>query len=366
MKKIDLQEVAAEGNFLVSQHDFHGELVFLIQPNHIGSKFDKSNLIFRSSVWSLDGLPVSLSFKKFFNYGEKPDLTYTPFSMKANGGCNALGKEDGSTLIVSKYKKHLITRTRGTMDATQMLNGFEIEDLKAKYPNAFDNTYLNSEQYSLLFEWVTPNNCIVVNYPEPDIILIGMINHNDYSMETQKNLDLIAFELGVKRPPYYHYDSVKELLDDVAMWKGKEGICLYCNHDQDIRKIKGEWYLKLHRLKSELGSFERVVDFYFESGELGYKDFYNLILETIDYEVAEKLKGQISQIVDAMKEVGKILEGMDEFSKPLKLIPRKDAALKIIESYGVTGRSAMLFKILDNKEINQDDKKKLLYQVNKK
>ena len=108
-----------------------GDECVLIIPNHIGVKWTKQNLMFRSSIWKInseaDWTPVSLSFKKFFNWDEQPDLDYTPFSLAANGGCQILEKCDGSTLIVSKYKGELIIRTRGTADASFMENGHELE-----------------------------------------------------------------------------------------------------------------------------------------------------------------------------------------------------------------------------------------------
>ena len=243
--KINLEEIDID-NFVKRDGVIAGESCTLVFPPHIGTKWSKQTLHFRSSIWNSEGELISASFKKFFNWGEQPDLTYTPFSTKANGGIETITKEDGSTLIVSQYKGQLITRTRGTFDACQLDNGHEIGLLMQKYPEAFelDVDSNGTANYSLIYEWVSPNNIIVLNYgPEPDIILTGKIYHENYTLEQQKSLDSLATKIGVSRPEEHHYDSIKELLEDVAQWQGVEGVCVYCNKGQDIRKIKAEQYL---------------------------------------------------------------------------------------------------------------------------
>lgn len=366
--KIDLTAIDTE-QFIVRNVSYFGENLTLVFPPHIGTVWNKQNLIFRSSVWNDDGELVSASFKKFFNWGEKPELAYTPFSTKANGGVTVMEKVDGSTLIISKYKGNLIHRTRGTVDATQLDNGLEILGLMEKYPNAFDLEVdeHGTANYSLLFEWVSPTNKIVVNYPEPDMILIGKINHDDYTMASQSELDKLALELGVKRPKTYQYDSIKDILNDVPAWEKSEGVCVYCNKGQDIRKLKSEWYLSLHRMKSELCSLERVIDVFFGVGKPSYNEFYSQLIEIYDYEIVTSAQGYMSNICDAWKEVNKIVEGMETFTSKVKALPsRKEQAAEILSSYGETNRAKFVFSLLDGKELADDNLKKLLYQVMKK
>lgn len=365
--KIDLGEINLD-EFILKGGEVGGEQCFLVFPPHIGTKWTKDNLIFRSSIWNKDGDLISASFKKFFNWGEKPELAYTPFSTKANGGIDVITKEDGSTLIVSKYKGQLITRTRGTFCASFLENGFEIETLKKKYPKAFE---LNCDEngtcdHSLIFEWVSPNNVIVLNYgEEPDIFLIGKIFHKDYSLETQSNLDKIAEQIGVKRPKQHHFNSIKDLLEDVEGWKGIEGVCVYSKLGQEIRKVKAEQYLALHRMKSELGSFGRVVDVFIEMGMPSFQNFVAELSDVYDYEIVSKCMGHVSLICDAWKEVEKILKHMELFlEETVKLLPsRKDQAKAILDSYGKTNRGSYLFLLLDGKSLEKDHYKKLLYQV---
>ena len=362
--KINLAEIDRE-NFMVHPHDFHGETVYLVQPIHIGAKWNKQNLIFRSSVWNAEGELVSASFKKFFNWSEQPELCYTPFSLTANGGCQLIEKIDGSTLIVSKYKGNLMIRTRGTTDATKLDNGHEIEILRQKYSYVFDKINLLIDT-SYIFEWVSPTNKIVINYGnEPELYLTAIIDHDGYDMVSQDVLDINAAAMGVKRPKTFNFNSIKEMLDGVEQLKGQEGLCVYCNWGQDIRKVKSAWYLACHHMRSELGSYERVIDLFFTIGQPNYTDFYKYVVNTFDFEIANLIKNDISIICDGMKEVKLIIAHLNEFIAPLRQKTRKDAALAIIQAYGQTNRAGMAFKLLDGKELLADDLKKLLYQVTK-
>jgi len=360
--KINLAEIDRE-NFMVHPHMIAGEVCYLVQPQHIGAKWNKNNLHFRSSVWNSDGELISASFKKFFNWDEQPDLTYRPFSLTANGGCQLIEKIDGSTLIVSKYKGHLIIRTRGTVDATKLDNGYEIEVLKNKYPKVFDiNQALDG--FSYIYEWVSPVNKIVLNYgDEPDLYLVAIIRHADYNLFGQMALDIVALDKEIKRPKTFQFNSIKEMIDAVEALKGQEGICCYCNDGQDIRKIKSAWYLALHRMKSELGSIDKVIDFYFTLNRPDYQTFYSHIEKNFDYELAEQSKGHISKICDGMKEVNKLVAYMYDFVRPLAHVSRKEAAEKIFQAYGNTNRSGFAFTLLSGKLLKEEDYKKLLYQI---
>ena len=370
--KIDLTLVDLS-QFMVHPHIFNGETMYLIQPQFIGTKWTQDNKHFRSSVYNISGELVSASFFKFVNFGENPENFPVPTSLK---NTNIVEKIDGSLTILSKYKGNYIIRTRGTLDASLMeKNGFEIEIFKQtilpkieKLAHLFGGTD-DTWNSSILTEWVSPINKIVIRYPEPDWYLIGIVHHSDYSLATQLELNNYACEVGLKRPENYTFPSVEELIKNVEQFKGKEGVVLYSKNDQMLHKIKGLDYLCRHRLKSELGSFEKLVDFWFTIGNpVNYQVFFDEIVKLVDYETAIDHQGDISKIIDASKGMHKIMEGMTEFvNGTVRALPtRKDQALKITSSYGNSGeasRSGMCFKILDNKPLTQDDKKKLLYQT---
>lgn len=364
--KIDLNTIRADSeNFMVHEHFVGGEPVYLVQPVHIGSTWTKDNLIYRSSVWSKDGEPVSLSWKKFANYGEKPEVFNVPSSLD---GCQAMEKIDGSTLIVSMWNGNLVVRTRGTVDASMQDNGWEIQYLKDRYPLAFSNAVVQSGDASVIFEWTSPTNRIVINYgDEPLLYLTGIVSHDTYRYTSQETLDYLAGQWGVLRPRRYSFNSMSELQEAVKAFRGVEGVCLYFHDGQEITKLKGDEYLFLHRAKSDVASVEKVMDLYLDQmtvngAALTYSEFFSFLENAFDYEIAVMARGHVSNICDGMKEAQKIVDSMESFVAPLRSLSRKDAALAIMQAYGNTNRSGYAFKRLDQKPLDADAWKKLLFQ----
>lgn len=348
---------------LPSEEHFHfirenGKLLIFPFAN---PEWTTETMIFRSSVWDEQtGELISASYPKFFNWGERTDLSPLPSSLK---NASLIEKIDGSTIIISKYKDSPIIRTRGSHSYLAQNNANEIPELLKKYPKILDN-YFYSKDYSMIFEWVTPTNTIVLQYPEPDLILTGIIAHSNYSLFFQNNLDDIAQQIGVKRPQRFHFNSVDEMIKSIQELDGKEGICVYFHNDQEILKLKSLSYLKRHRFKF-LCSDEEVIDLFLHYGKPNYLDFYQHIENEFDYECAQMAKGFMSRICDAYKEVENIIQGFKKFVEnlPHEEGKRKHQAELILGAYGKTTRSGYVFQILDGKQIDDKGIKKLLMQV---
>jgi len=181
-------------------------------------------------------------------------------------------------------------------------------------------------------------------------------------------LNDIADWVGFKRPTVYSFPSVEDLMKDVEAWKGKEGVVVYSGNGQVLHKVKGAWYLALHRMKEALASIDKVIDVWYEQGEPTYDEFEKFIVDRFDWELWTQCRGDVSRICDGAKNVQEIITGMLSFvNDTLKPLPtRKDQAIKVIQSYGNTNRASFVFKLLDGKTLDKEDRKKLLYQVLKK
>ena len=359
--KIDLNKVDRT-QFMVHEHSLNGEIVHLIQPQHIGTKWTQDNKHMRSVVVNYEGEVISAGLPKFTNWGENPDNFPVPNSLR---NCTVMEKIDGSLLIVSKYNGQYILRTRGTVDASTMANGFELELFKSTILSKLQDNN-DTWNYSVLFEWLSPRNVIVLRYSdEPMWKLIGFIDHTDYSLATQDVLDLMAKKYDLLRPEIYTFTDITDMLQIVDKWQDREGVCLYSKNGQTIHKIKAAKYLLLHHLKSELSSLEKIMDVWLEQCMPDYNTFYNYIVTTFDFELADQIKGTISRIADGKKEVNKIVDGMNSFvNNRLRSLPtRKEQAQLVISSYGETNRAAFVFKLLDNRPLGKEEYKKLLFQV---
>ena len=129
-------------------------------------------------------------------------------------------------------------------------------------------------------------------------------------------------------------------------------------------KCKADLYLVKHRLKSELNSESNFVEFYVQEGMPDYQEFFNAVEKVVDFETATAFRGRISKVVDAGKEVNRILNHMDDFVSSIKsLKTRKEQADMIIGSYGPTNRAAFCFTKLDNKPLTKEQIIKLFWQT---
>lgn len=368
--RIDLTKIDTE-QFLVHPHVIGGKICYLVQPTHIRVKWNQENKIFRSSVWDDEGNLVSASFPKFTNWGENPDNFPTPDSLNK---CVCVEKLDGSCLIMSKWKGHYILRTRGTVDAHKLDNGYELEIFEKTILPKLDRLPSETWQCSFLFEWLSPVNRVVIRVEDPQFKLVGIVNHVDYSLDTQSELDEYANEMGLLRPETYSFNSVPDLLELVEKWEGKEGVVIYSNNGQTLHKCKSQWYLLRHRLKEEFSNFEKVLDFYIAEKCPDFAIFQSRVAEVVDWETAKEVVGDISKCVDAWKGVQKIIASFQNCVN-IKLLPlgdpkdkkiRSQMAKVVMQDYGNTNRSMFVFKMLDNKPLDKDDLKKLYYQVLKK
>jgi hypothetical protein len=330
----------------------------LVFPIKHDIKWNDENKVFRSSIWTKDGELVSASWKKFTNLGEQ--LEFEPLDIDSD--IEFIHKLDGSTLIISKFKGELIVRTRGTHDATILANGDEIPFLKQKYPLVFDNVILNSEQHSIVCEWYSPKNVIVEREAEePTLWLTGIIKHNEYSYLLQKELDVFALEWKVERPVRYKFNSLTSMIESVNQWKKGEGIVIYGNDGQILKKTKSDRYLILHRVKSTLSSEKNLIEFYIDKEMPSCEEFSKIIETEFDYEIAIQLKNEIEKICEAGEKSKKYIDHILEVVHDIRTVEtRKEQALMIKRNF--KENSSFVFSVLDGKIITKEQWAKLINQ----
>jgi len=333
-----------------------GDECVLVTPKKMGVDWNEENKYFRSSIWrKSDMKPVSLGFRKFMNYGEKPN--FEPIAEEST--FRAIQKIDGSCLIVSNYKDELIVRTRGTVDASKLDNGFEIELLKKKYPKAFNNGWIEDGLYTLLFEWTTPTNRIVLNETaEPTLWLIGMVRNSNYSYVNQHNLDVYAKEMEVERPKSFGIrlsDNIEDFKKSIEPLKDIEGVVIYdepagWETNQILKKIKTLRYLELHRVFTGVKSVDHLFDLFVEYGQPKREKFEEQLATNFDWELVTTLKPLMDELYLKCKRIAdRITWIILYFNNPdFMALDRKGKAQKILELF--PDCSGIAFAVLDNKE----------------
>jgi len=198
------------------------------------SLWDEVTIQCRGLVTDDIGNVVARPFRKFFNMEECKHNSTEDFEV--------FEKMDGSLGIVFKYNGEVIYATRGSFTSDQA-------KWTANYGKEYNFQSILVDGFTYLFEIIYPENRIVVDYGGQErLVLLGIIN-----TETGEELsydDIII----VPRDIVKKYDGIR----DYSELKGKveqnaEGFVVrFCNGDR--MKIKGEEYLRLHKIMTNLST----------------------------------------------------------------------------------------------------------------
>ncbi len=204
------------------------------QTTQYEGKWDDVTMMCRGLVTDDRGEIVARPFKKFFNLEEGKHTPTSEFEVYE--------KMDGSLGIFFYYQEHAVFASRGSFTSDQAIKGRALLD---KY-NWQGGTYPG---YTYLFEILYPENRIVVNYGDlEELVVLGVLNTQtgeECDFSEMKNEGFVL----VKK-----YDAVK----DYGQLKGvisnnQEGFVVRFSNG-DRLKIKGEEYLRLHRIMTEISS----------------------------------------------------------------------------------------------------------------
>lgn len=326
------------------------------------------NLWLRSRIEDLEGRTVSQGFGKFFNLGMGPTWCATRVEDIAaaaeKGDAFASIKLDGSLFVRSVHEKGVILRTRGSMGYDHLENGWEVDQIfRAKYPKLWDLSLFADR--SLLFEWTTPNNRIVIGYTEPELTLIGAVNHAGMRYETLKWLGGASDALSMPIVRHWPLDSLGllQMMSSLETEKRIEGWVVRLRGEQHLVRIKCEPYLAKHRLKSNL-STEGLVDLWFVQGRPTYTEFMRWFEAQYDEEMAMWALPAVSRMFDGIRELNDIVSTIEgKVRDALRTgLARKDFAISMLNQYGQTKKFALCMQLYTGRTDNTEVLKGILLQ----
>lgn len=181
---------------------------------------------------------VATPWPKFFNLGENdaslfvayPDLPFEVFE-----------KVDGSLIILFNHDGRWHTATKGSFKSDQAIAA-------AEYLKDYDLGILHRGS-TYLFEWVAPNNRIVVHYDKPELVLLGAYQIDGVELPYSV-IRPIAEWIGWRVANRYSFDSIADLVAHTeTLPSTAEGFVLRFS-DGTRLKVKGEEYKRIHRLIS--------------------------------------------------------------------------------------------------------------------
>ena len=205
-------------------------------------KWDEITLQTRGLVTDEKGNVVARPYKKFFNMEEGKHTPTSEFEVQE--------KLDGSLGILFNYEGEWVMVTRGSFTSDQAVKGFEM--LKN-----YDYEKLH-KGYTYLFEILYNENRIVVKYPFEDLVLLGMIEtKTEYEVDlygegNDVRLKNLISNLGFKIVK--KYDGIRDYTELKGMIGNNEEGYVVKFSNGDRMKIKGEEYLCLHKIMTNVST----------------------------------------------------------------------------------------------------------------
>lgn len=204
--------------------------------------WDDITLQTRGLVTDELGNIVARPFKKFFNQEESKHTSTESFEVYQ--------KLDGSLGILFYYAGEWIFSTRGSFTSDQSIKGFEM--LKN-----YNYEKLHKE-YTYLFEIIYSENRIVCKYPFDDLILLGVIEtktgyevdlyNKDIDIRMSNLIENLSFKIAPRYDGITDYSILKSMVKD-----NEEGFIVKFSNGSRM-KIKGEEYLRLHKLMTSVST----------------------------------------------------------------------------------------------------------------
>ena len=188
----------------------------------------------RGIAFGPDGKIISRPFHKFFNVGERED---TPFLDSDYEHYTVYDKLDGSMVRPVTVGDHWRLATKAGITEVAM----QAETHLKSYLREFIEDCLGDD-WTPIFEYIGPDNQIVLKYPEPRLVLIGV--RDNVSGE------YIDMEMGAE---VLSVDSIEDLLIKDA--EDIEGVVIRYSNGHML-KLKSDWYVSIHR-KKDLMANER-------------------------------------------------------------------------------------------------------------
>ena len=207
------------------------------QTTQYEGKWDEVTMLCRGLVTDDMGRIVARPFKKFFNMEEGKHTATSEFDVYE--------KMDGSLIIVFWYDGGWVVASRGSFTSEQSLASERI------FFDELDHNFSIGITY--LFEFTAPWNRIVVDYGEKsNLTLLGAIRTDDGDEAPWEVLKGIGDGAGCDVVKKYDgitdYFTLKGVIGNNA-----EGFVIRFSNG-DRMKIKGEEYLRLHKIMTEVST----------------------------------------------------------------------------------------------------------------
>ena len=186
-------------------------------------------------------------FSKFIGTPDLSELEY------------AMTKADGSLISTYVDQGILFTKSKTSINSSQAIEAKQLL-LDIRYKELMQRSLeLALDGFTCNFEYVAPNNRIVLNYEKKDLILLN-VRHNEtgeYVPINELKADPILRKYLIEVYPPRDDVDADQMISEIREMVDIEGFVF--QHASGLKfKLKTEWYSNLHRVKDTLNNSEAL------------------------------------------------------------------------------------------------------------
>lgn len=255
---------SVDENFAILKKEYYDVVTYHYQSNASFPPFSKDadNLDtirkreFRGLIFDKQGNLIRRAYHKFFNLDEREETLIN--NVDFNRHHFVLEKLDGSMITPLWIDGHMRLATKAGITSISM----EAETFIAPKKNYIE--FLNEchkQNLMPIFEWCSLNNRIVVEYPEPQLILTA-IRHlytGEYMDYPTLYVNSLRNDIPLVKKIYTNIYNIDNFINEIKLSSGNEGIVIRFDNGHMI-KLKSDWYVAIHRAKDNLLHENRVIE----------------------------------------------------------------------------------------------------------
>ena len=281
--------------------EFQNLVMFHYKTNNIDFSSHPFRLATRGTILEIVDNKVCRvichAFDKFFNYGEYScatiDFNTSYFSDKIDGSF--------IRLYFNPYSdKWQFATNKGFDDCGEVTSFNPQVTFRNLISKALQNININYENlpknHTFFFELVSPENQVIIYYPETKMYLLGARN-NDSDKEFLSDFINKKYFAGqfetLKRTAFGDLEEVRDLVNSLK--EDKEGFVL-CDARFNRIKMKGEAYLSLHKLRDNNFTIEKLYNAIMLSRADDIRAYFPQYIGYI-----EQLENQINMLQEKLK-----------------------------------------------------------------
>lgn len=285
---------------------------------------------FRGIKFDENGNILARPFHKFFNIGERLSTHIENVNLD---DAMVMPKMDGSMIHPIRIgESYRLCTKMGITDTALDAESFWAKD-KRRY-NFLKELFHDLPDHTPIFEYIGPDNKIVVGYPEEKLILLAIRNNITGMYRSLLDIPIMCDGVEVIQNDPIHTIS----LDDIKSREGDEGVVIRLNTG-DMLKMKSEWYVRIHRAKDK-------IHFEYNLGSIIINEEIDDLIPFLDPNGAEEVKRYQDDMIKGIhRSVDMVHQRILEFHdrKQYGLL-HKDESI-----------SGVVFRFFGNKSVTKSD-----------